>query len=191
MRLSRPGLQSPRASPSLARRPPPQSLCKEHSWGCVSTQRPVRLGFRVHAAGEAAELGVVRDLGSLCVAACCLATNTRLFGCVAACCWGRVELADRRCGQQCCGAAPGQVSRIADSGRIVIHFQSIVEHRLHVWYPLSYLIIRIDDIVPSFWLYILLCHNLLTARTRLQSLCVSRTSRRRCWASCATRRCWR
>ena len=79
----------------------------------------------------------------------------------------------------------------ADSGRIVIYFQSIVEHRLHVWYPLSYLIIRIDDIVPSFWLYILLCHNLLTARTRLQSLCVSRTRRRRCWASCATRRCWR
>ena len=81
---------------------------------------------------------------------------------------------------------------LADSGTIKIYFLNIVnKHCLHVWYPLSYLIIRIDDIVPSFWLYILLCHNLLTARTRLPSLCVSRTRRRRCWGSCATRRCWR
>ena len=66
-------------------------------------QRPVRLGFMSHPAGSEAVLGQVWSLASLCLAPCCLATNTRLFGCVQPCCWGRVSLSDSLCVETCCG----------------------------------------------------------------------------------------
>lgn len=80
-------------------------MCKEHSWDCVSGQRPVRLGFRRHEPGAEKVLGVVTARDGLCLASCCLEVNTRLFGCVAACCWGRVSLSDRRCVEKCCGGS--------------------------------------------------------------------------------------
>ena len=85
---------------------------QEHSWDCVRGQRPVRLGFMSHPAGSEKVLGKVSSLSSLCLAPCCLTTNTRLFGCVRPCCWGRVSLSDSRCVETCCGGTgiPSKVS---------------------------------------------------------------------------------
>ena len=118
---------TPPASPRLPLRAPvkPQyhSMCKvwlgndwshfshwetyhqEHSWDCVLAQRPVRLGFMSHPAGSEKVLGKVSRLSSLCLSSCCLATNTRLFGCVRPCCWGRVSLSDSLCVETCCGGS--------------------------------------------------------------------------------------
>ena len=79
------------------------SLSQEHSWDCVLGQRPVRLGFMSHPPGSEKVLGKVSSLASLCLSPCCLHTNTRLFGCVRACCWGRVSLSDSSCVEICCG----------------------------------------------------------------------------------------
>ena len=92
-------------------------MCKEHSWDCVSGQRPVRLGFRRHEPGAEKVLGVVSARDGLCLASCCLEVNTRLFGCVAVCCWGRVSLSDRRCVEKCCGGSG--VSQVRQSERNV------------------------------------------------------------------------
>ena len=48
---------------------------------------------------------MVTSRDGLCLASCCLEINTRLFGCVASCCWGRVSLSDRRCEEKCCGGS--------------------------------------------------------------------------------------
>ena len=79
---------------------------QEHGWDCVLEQRPVRLGLMKHPAGSEKVLGRVSRLSSLCVWDCCLSTNTRLFGCVRTCCWGRVSLSDRDCQESCCGGQP-------------------------------------------------------------------------------------
>jgi hypothetical protein len=61
----------------------------------------------------------VAGRASLCSRPCCHALNTRLFGCLAAACWGRGRLADRPC-PACCpgeereegkelGSVPGEV----------------------------------------------------------------------------------
>ena len=81
-------------------------LCQEHSWNCVLGQRPIRLGFMKHPEGSEKVLGKVSRLSSLCLAACCLPTNIRLFGCVRPCCWGRVSLSDSPCLETCCGGRP-------------------------------------------------------------------------------------
>ena len=79
---------------------------QEHGWDCVLEQRPVRLGLMKHPAGSEKVLGRISRLSSLCLMDCCLSTNTRLFGCVRTCCWGRVSLSDRDCQESCCGGQP-------------------------------------------------------------------------------------
>ena len=95
-------------------------MCKEHSWDCVQGQRPVRLGFRRHEPGGEKVLGVVSSRDGLCLASCCLEVNTRLFGCVAACCWGRVSLSDRRCAEKCCGGSG--ISQVSSQCEILEFF---------------------------------------------------------------------
>ena len=95
-------------------------MCKEHSWDCVQGQRPVRLGFRRHEPGAEKVLGVVSSRDGLCLASCCLEVNTRLFGCVAACCWGRVSLSDRRCVEKCCGGSG--ISQVSSQCEILEFF---------------------------------------------------------------------
>ena len=102
-------LASPQPSPTLQRKHQHnsnyQSMCKDHNWNCVSSQRTLRLGFKRHQEGSAKVLGNVTHRDSLCLDNCCVGVNIRLFGCVEPCCWGRVSLADRRCRESCCGGS--------------------------------------------------------------------------------------
>ena len=78
-------------------------MCKEHNWDCVAGQRPARLGFFTHPPDCPKVVGYVGGWDTLCLGQCCLAVNTRLFGCVKTCCWGRVYKADTVCIALCCG----------------------------------------------------------------------------------------
>ena len=79
-------------------------MCKEHNWDCVANQRPARLAFLVHGIGCAKIVGFVGGRDTLCLEECCRSVNTRLFGCVERCCWGRVSKADTICTAPCCGS---------------------------------------------------------------------------------------
>ena len=78
-------------------------MCKEHNWDCVAGQRQARLGFLSHPADSLKVVGFVGGRNTLCLEQCCWAVNTRLFGCVRTCCWGRVYKADTVCKAPCCG----------------------------------------------------------------------------------------
>ena len=108
-------------------------MCREHNWDCVVGQRPSRLAFLSHTVGSPKIVGYVGGRDSLCLEMCCQGVNTRLFGCVEPCCWGRVSKADTVCIALCCGndleEKEETITYIEEEQEVVLGF---VQHNPHL-----------------------------------------------------------